>query len=438
MKMPPAINQPKGTVMAESGKINRKVIISGMLGNGLEWYDFALYGHMAFIISKLFFPNTDPTVALLATYGTFAAGFLARPFGAMLFGIIGDKFGRRIALAIAILLMAIPTGLIGLLPTYAEWGIAAPICLIIIRILQGLSMGGEFSGAITYMVEHSPKNRRAISGSAAMASLLMGFLLGSLVTTTFTSIMSVEDFESWGWRIPFLMGIIVGVVGFYIRSHCEESPVYEQAKSDGNLSKRPVRDAFMKHPKNMLQAFSIYLFVTMPFYMLSIYFITFTTKELEQPYADALIINSFTMLAMLVTVPISALLSDKYGRKKVLVAAILLMMAVIYPAFQLMHNHDSFEMILLAQVMMGLALGFYLAPVPALLVECFPTSVRYSGMSLSYNLCAILGGLIPMVSTWLIARTGNIDSIMFIIIGSGLVSLVGLATYRDKWRDDLN
>jgi MHS family proline/betaine transporter-like MFS transporter len=288
------------------------------------------------------------------------------------------------------------------------------------------------------MVEHSPKNRRAISGSAAMASLVMGFLLGSIVTTAFTTMLSTEDFESWGWRIPFLLGIIVGIVGFYIRSHCEESPVYETAKAGGTLSKRPIRDAFAKHPTNMLQAFVIYLFVTMPFYMLSIYFITFTTKQLEQPYGDALLINAFAMLAMLVSIPISAIISDRIGRKKVLIFAIILMMIVVYPAFLLMHDHGNFNSILLGQVMLGLTIGIYLAPVPALLVECFPTSVRYTGMSLSYNLCAILGGLVPLVSTWLIATSCSNDSIMYIIIISGLLSLVGLITYRDKWQDELN
>ena len=418
--------------------INRKVIVSGMLGNGLEWYDFALYGHMAFIISKLFFPSFDPVVGLIATYGTFAAGFLARPFGAVLFGYIGDKFGRRIALAIAILLMAIPTGLIGLLPTYAQWGVAAPICLIIIRILQGLSMGGEFSGAITYMVEHSPANRRAISGSAAIVSLLLGFLLGSLVTTSFASLMSQEDFESWGWRIPFLLGIVVGVVGYYIRSHCEESPVYEAAKKEGSLSKTPVREVFTKHPKAMLQAFTIYLFVTMPFYMLSIYFITYTTKQLEQSYTDALIINAGCLLSMLASVPFAARWSDRVGRKKVLLTGIGLMMLVLYPAFQLMHMHDSFYYILVAQMLLGVTLGVYLAPVPALLVECFPTSVRYSGMSLSYNLCAILGGLTPMAATWLIGATGNNDSIMYILVMAGVLSTIGVLSYTDTWNKPLH
>jgi MHS family proline/betaine transporter-like MFS transporter len=427
----------KWDIMAENKKMNKKVIVAGMLGNGLEWYDFALYGHMAFIISRLFFPSVDPTVALIATYGAFAAGFIARPFGAVLFGYIGDKFGRRPALAIAILMMAIPTGMIGLLPTYAEWGIYAPICLILIRILQGLSMGGEFSGAITYMVEHSPPNRRGIAGSAAMISLVLGFVAGSLVTTAFTSMMSPEDFEAWGWRIPFLLGVVVGVVGFYIRSHCEESPAYEEAKAEDTLSKRPVRDAFTKYPKNMFQAFSIYLFVTLPFYMIAIYFITYTTKQLEQPYSDALLINTFAMLAMGAVMPFAAMVSDRVGRKKVMFFAIGLMMIAIYPLFQLLHAHDSFYSILAAQVMLGMILGIYIAPVPAVLVESFPTSIRYTGMSLAYNFCAILGGLTPMVSTWLIGYTGNNDSIMFIIIGTAVASTIALLTYRDKWQEPL-
>jgi MFS transporter, MHS family, proline/betaine transporter len=418
-------------------KINKKVIVSGMLGNGLEWYDFALYGHMAFIISKLFFPSFDPVVALIATYGTFAAGFIARPFGAVLFGFLGDKFGRKTALSIAILLMAIPTGLIGLLPTYAEWGVAAPVCLILIRVLQGLSMGGEFSGAITYMVEHSPPYRRALSGSAAVFSLVVGFLFGSLVTTAFSSALSPEEFTDWGWRIPFLVGVIVGVVGFYIRSHCEESPAFEAAKQNGTLSKTPLRDAFLKYPKNMAKAFTMYLFVTMPFYMISIYFITYTTQQLEQPYADALRINTAAMLAMLVSIPLSALAADKWGRKNVLIFAIVLMLIIIYPAFLLMHAHDDFYSILAAQVMLGFVLGIYLAPIPTVLVESFPTSIRYTGMSLAYNLCAILGGLTPMLSTWLIGATGNNDAIMYIIIASALASLMGLLTYHDRWREPL-
>jgi MHS family proline/betaine transporter-like MFS transporter len=421
-----------------SEKINRKVIVSGMLGNGLEWYDFALYGHMAFIISKLFFPEIDPTVALIATYGTFAAGFIARPFGAILFGWMGDKFGRRIALAAAILMMAIPTGMIGLLPTYAEWGIVAPICLIVIRVLQGLSMGGEFSGAITYMVEHSPPKKRALSGSAAMFSLVIGFLLGSVVTTLFSSFLSEADFESWGWRIPFLFGIIVGIIGFYIRSHCEESPAFEEAKAENALSETPVRDAFTKYPKNMFQAFTIYLFVTIPFYTVAIYFITYTKIQLNQPASDALTINVAAMASMLITMPFAALLADRIGRKKVLIAAIVILLVSIYPIFQMLnHSGGDFNQILMAQMALGMIIGIYLAPVPALLVESFPTSIRFTGMALSYNICAIVGGLTPAVSTWLISTTGNNDSIMFVLVGSAVASLLGLMVYKDRWQEPL-
>ncbi len=183
----------------------RKVVISGMIGNGLEWYDYALYGHMAAIISKLFFPSDDPFTSLIATFGVFAAGFAMRPIGAILFGYVGDRYGRKTSLAFSILLMAIPTAAIGLLPTYAQIGIWAPILLTVIRLLQGLSLGGEFSGSITFMVEHAPPDKRGIIGSAAVVSLVAGMLLGSLMATIFAKALSPEDFESWGWRVPFLL-----------------------------------------------------------------------------------------------------------------------------------------------------------------------------------------------------------------------------------------
>lgn len=419
-----------------SATMSRKVIISGMLGNGLEWYDYALYGHMALVINKLFFPNVDPFIGLLATYGTFAAGFVSRPIGAILFGYIGDTYGRRAALAIAILMMAIPTGLIGLLPTYAQWGVAAPICLVLIRILQGLSLGGEFSGAITYMVEHSPQHRRAVAGSMSIVSLILGFVLGSLVATAFSSALSVEDFESWGWRVPFLFGIVIGVVGFYIRSHCAESPMYEHAKQSNHLSKTPVRDVFTKCPVPMLQAFAFYLFVTMPFYTISIYFIAYTSKQLGQPYHLAMLINALTMMAMLVSTVIGAFISDRVGRKKVMMASILIMLVLVYPAFQLMQQRE-FYAILIGQTMLGFIHGIYLAPIAAVLVELFPTRVRYTGMALSYNLCAILGGFTPMISTWLINYTGHNTSIMYIIVATAVASMITLLLYRDRWREPL-
>src|SRR6185369_16449120 len=188
----------------------KKVIIAGMIGNGLEWYDYALYAYMTLIISKLFFPVGDESVHLLATLGIFAVGFIARPFGGILFGIIGDKFCRRVSLVAAIFMMAIPTGCIGLLPTYAQIGIWAPILLTLIRVLQGLSLGGAFCGSMTFLVEHAPANKRGLIGSTSIMSLCIGFLLGSLVSILVKAPLSDAQFESWGWRIPFLLGIAIG------------------------------------------------------------------------------------------------------------------------------------------------------------------------------------------------------------------------------------
>jgi MHS family proline/betaine transporter-like MFS transporter len=258
----------------------KKVIASGMIGNGLEWYDYALYGQMAALLGTLFFPAGDAGVQLLATYGVFAAGFVVRPLGAILFGWIGDKYGRKSAMVLAVLMMAIPTGCIGLLPTYSQVGMLAPVLLTIIRLLQGLSLGGEFAGSITYIVEHAPARRRAWAGSASLVSLILGFLLGSLVVNFMLGWLGKEAFEAWGWRIPFLGGIVIGLVGFYIRRFCRESPIYEAAKHDNKISKTPLKTALAQHPAEMAQGFALYLTVTMPFYLASVYFISFTEKHL--------------------------------------------------------------------------------------------------------------------------------------------------------------
>jgi MHS family proline/betaine transporter-like MFS transporter len=415
----------------------RKVVTASMVGNGLEWYDFAIYGHMAVILRDLFFPDVDPVVGLIATYGVFAAGFVARPLGAILFGWMGDKYGRRTALTVAVLMMAIPTGAIGLLPTYEMIGIAAPILLTIIRIFQGLSLGGEFSGSITFMVEHAPKARRGLIGSMSMVSLIIGFMLGSVVANLFSSLLSPEDFQSWGWRIPFILGIAIGFVGFYIRTHCEESPHYEQAKAEGTLSRTPVREAITGYWPQMLEAFAIYATVTMPFYLVSIYFISFTELHLGLSKSQSLTLNTANLLLMLIAFPLSALWSDRVGRKKVLVAVAALMMAMIYPIF-ISFEPGNFWNIALLQAALAVLVGFYIGPVPALLVEMFPTSIRYTGLAIPYNLtAAIFGGTTPMVCVWLISQTGDSSAVAFYVIFCTLLSLTALYYHRDRHQEEL-
>lgn len=415
----------------------KKVIISGMLGNGLEWYDYALYAQMSFIISELFFPGDNEVTKLIATFGVFAVGFLFRPLGAILFGYIGDRYGRRISLVIAILMMAIPTGCIGLLPTYEKIGIWAPILLTLIRIFQGLSLGGEFSGCITYIVEHSPQTKRGIAGSASVVSLIIGFLLGSFVSLLFVKGLSPEDFKSWGWRVPFLLGVVIGLIGMYIRHSCDESPAYEEAKREGHLSDKPVRVAIFEYPGTILKAFCLYISVTMPFYLTSVYLLSFTKTKLGFSADDALFINTATMIVMLFTVIVSAWLSDHIGRKKVMVFAAGFMMFAIFPLFMAM-DVKTFAAVLLAQIILGVIVGIYIAPIPAVLVELFPTSIRYTGMALAYNFAAaIFGGTAPMVCEWLIKETGTYFSIAGYVVVCNIISLTALYLYKDKYKEPL-
>lgn len=456
------------------GKEKRKVVISGMLGNGLEWYDYALYGHMSIIFSKLFFPEGDLGKNLILTFLIFAAGFISRPLGAILFGRIGDKFGRKRALTLSMMLMAVPTGCIGLLPTYEMIGMAAPVLLLFIRILQGLSLGGAYSGSISYVVEHAPPDQRSTMGSIIKLSLVVGFLFGSIISTIVASMLSEEAFYSWGWRLPFFLGVGIGFVGFYIRNHGEESPVYEEAKKSGALSQNPVRDAFFKYPGKMLRAFSSYLFVTIPFYIIAIYMIAYSKNHLGLTEDKALLINSLAMASMLITIFPAARLADKYGRKIVLMLAIVAMIVLSFPLLKTMQtdlvSHTettvikdakgvpvideatgkkktkevtvidqpaTFIYVLGAQIILAMILGWYLGPIPAVLVEIFPTNVRNTGMALSYNICAIIGGFTPSVAEWMIRETTSNMSIVWLLIGAGISSFLAIFSYADRWREPL-
>jgi len=416
----------------------RKIVCAGMIGNGLEWYDYALYGQMALIISHLFFPQGDPAVQLLATYGIFAAGFIVRPVGAIFFGWLGDTYGRKIAMVTAVLMMAIPTGCIGLLPTYESIGIAAPILLTLIRLLQGLSLGGEFSGSITYIVEHAPEGRRGLAGAASLVSLILGFLMGSVVGSVTSAIVGQEAFEAWGWRIPFLLGVVIGLVGFYIRHSCDESPTYLEARDGGQLSKAPVKEALTRYPVPMLQGFCAYMTVTMPFYLVTIYFIGFSERQLDLSTAQSMQLNIINMLVMLFTMPLSAWISDRIGRRKLMMALAALMFVAVMPLFMAFEPGNMLRIGLVQALLAGIV-GLYIGPVAAFLVELFPTSVRFTGMALAYNIAAAaFGGTAPMVCTWLIQQTGTSLSIAGYVMVCNAISFMALASYRDRWNEKLS
>lgn len=414
----------------------KKVVVAGMIGNGLEWYDYALYGHFAVLISQLYFPSDDKFISLIATFGVYAAGFIMRPLGAVLFGIIGDKVGRRSSLAISILLMAIPTGCIAFLPTYAEIGIAAPILLTIIRLLQGAALGGEFTGSITYIVEHADKERRGIAGSTSLISMMIGMLLGSAAAMLCSNLLPKEEFEDWGWRIPFLIGLFIGFIGIYIRSYLHESPMYEEAKKKKEIAKKPISMLFKSYKQNMMVGIGLYIAVTIPFYMLTVFMNTYMSKILSYEYSQTMIINTITMTVILFILPISALVSDQIGRKPVMLYSLVGMLVLAYPIFWLITQND-FMYALAGQVIFAIVLGIYIAPIPAILVEIFPTKVRYSGMALTSNIAAVFGGLCPIISTKLIQSSGNNMVLAYFIIAACLVSLVTMLRYKETYKADV-
>lgn len=410
----------------------KKVISAGMIGNALEWYDFALFVHFIEIISRLYFPAGNDFASKMYTYGAFAAGFFMRPLGAIVFGFIGDKFGRRAALAGSILTMAIPTSLIAILPGYQEIGIIAPICLLIIRLLQGLSLGGEFSGSIAFVVEHAPDDKRGLAGSTAMFSMNIGILMGSAVAAICSNLMEPEIFAAWGWRVPFAIGIVIGLVGLYIRTGLHESPKYEQAKHDGKLSTSPLKEVLFEHRSDLITAVCLYLTVTVPFYTFIGFMKNYLTSVVGVPLAEASLINTISMIIATLFIPFIGYLSDIYGRKIIIKYSAMAVFLLSYPCFMMLSS-NHFYIILVGQTLFGIMVSSYMAPMPTILVELFPTSIRYTGVALSYNISAALfGGTVPAVATAMIEYTGVKESPAIYVMCFAVISLIAIHFLEDR------
>ncbi len=413
----------------------KKVVISGMIGNALEWYDYALYAQFAYIIGLKFFPKTEFVEIL--TFALFAAGFLVRPIGGILFGQIGDRFGRRTALVIGIMMMAIPTAGIGVLPSYESIGIAAPIILAIIRLIQGFSLGGEFSGCIAYIVEHSPDDKRGLAGSASFVSMCIGMLMGVGVANAFSYVLSEEDLLSWGWRVPFIFGLVIGLVGLYIRSHLAESPIYKAAKEAGYLSRTPLRETFTKHWRQLLLAIAIYINVTAPFYTTTV-FMEHIVHKLGYTREQGSIVCAVILVTMTIIFPISAYISDRIGRKPVIITGSILLILGIYPIFIALASMN-YVYAILSQILFAAIIGIYMGPVPTLLVELFPTRVRFTAVAISYNLsAAIFGGTIPMIGATFYKATGTNFALAYYLTGLAIFCLCVIFFYKETYKNNLS
>jgi len=407
-----------------------------MIGNALEWYDFVLYGYFATILGSLFFPKFSTIASLMATFGIFAAGFIMRPLGGIIFGHIGDKTGRKKALLWSIYLMAIPTTLIGLLPTYEQIGWLAPFLLTCIRLSQGLSMGGEFTGSMIFVVENTTENNRGFYGSWVVFSLLIGILVGSGIATSTCYLLSEDQLMSWGWRIPFLLSLIGGLVGSVMRRTMHDPKQYIEAKKHQHGCVNPLVELYRHHFKMIVYVITIELTLAIGFYLIVTFINNFLMALLHFDRVTSLMITTFSMIVMGVTIPLSGWLSDQVGRKAVLIPSALAFVVFSYPLFITMES--GLGGALFAQVALSFFLGVFFAPFPATLVELFPVTVRYSGLSIAHSLSmAVFGGTAPFIATGLILLTHNNAAPALYLGLASLISAIALFFMKDRYKTQL-
>jgi MFS transporter, MHS family, proline/betaine transporter len=408
-----------------------KTVMASLIGNLFEWYDFALFGYFAPVVGKLFFPSGNKAAELIAAFGAFAAGYVIRPIGGLIFGYIGDRMGRKEAMVLSILLMAIPTALIGVLPTYGEIGIWAPLSLMAIRMLQGISMGGNYGGSITFTTEHADPARRGLVGSFTVTSCLVGILAGSGAAALASTVFSEAELMSWGWRIPFIVGILICFVGFYIRRNVPESPEYIASQEAGEIKQNPLKDVFTQHGRTLFRVVLTVMLHDLSFYILLVYMATHLSAQLGLSQGMALTINTISLVVVSIATVTSAWLSDKIGRKAVLSGAAFLFVIGTIPLLKIINTTADPLIILGAQMVLSIAVGGYFGPLPAFMVEAYPTSIRFSAITITTNISGpLFGGASPLLMAYLIDVTGNTMIPAFYLTIGAVISLLVLRTIR--------
>ena len=428
----PALNRPTQRLAAVLP------IVAGTIGNVIEWYDFAVYAYFAPTIGTLFFPSDIPNRSLLLSFGVFGVGFFMRPVGGLFFGHYGDTRGRRNALAATVILMGASTFVIGLLPPYGRIGILAPLSLLALRLAQGFSAGGEWAGVAAFLVEYARPGRRGLTGSWQQVSVGAGFLAGSAVATLLTSTLTTETLTAWGWRLPFLFGLVIALVGLYLRLGLADTPRFRALEESGQVARAPITEAFSAHRRGLLTVVGFTLSGTVAYYVFLAYFPTYVSAVLKLPVREASLINTIGLAVFIVLIPFAGALSDRVGRKPLLLAHAAGCAILGYPLFRLMEATRSFWVILAAQLV-GITLeALFSGPAPAAYSEIFPTRIRYTAISVPYNLAvAAFGGTAPFIATYLVGATGNRLSFTFYLIAAGLVSFVVYLTLTETYRADL-
>ncbi len=408
----------QNSISTQGNVSQKKVILAGTVGNAIEWFDWTIYATFAVFFAKQFFPSDDPTASLLATFAIFAVGFFMRPLGGIVLGIFSDRYGRKAALAATIIMMAGGSLMIGLSPTYESIGIFAPIILVLARLLQGLSLGGEFASAATYLSEMAPKNKRGFYSSFMFFSSAIGILMASGLAWALTSTLTETQMSEYGWRIPFILGAIGGLVGMWIRKSVPDSEMTHKKES----VKNPLVVLIKRHPKETLRIVGISILTTFAFYIFVVYVPTYAIKVLGAEPQTAFAANTVGLIIFMLCQPVFGWLSDKIGRKPQLIVFAVGYLVFFYPIIKWMDG--TFASILLVELFGLVLYALYTAIGPAVMSEQFPTEVRAVGIGAPYNLMvALLGGTTPYVLTWL-QSIGKQDYFYFMVLVGSLLTLI--------------
>ena len=416
-------------------KALRRAATASFMGNFVEWFDYAASGYLATVIALTFFPQTDTTTGLLATFAVFALSFIVRPIGGLVWGHFGDKYGRRSALSWSILIMTLSTFCIGILPTYNHIGLWAPALLLLIRLVQGFSASGEYAGASAFLAEYAPEGKRGFYTSIVPASTAAGLLFGAMFVAGMHALMTVENLHDWGWRLPFLLAAPFGLVGRYIRVHLQDSPKFlemeQRLEAKECATHAPVRELLTVHRRAVMIGIGVTCLNAVAFYLLLSYMPTYLSTEMGMSESDSFIASTVSLATYIGLIFLMGTLSDRYGRKTMLVTASVLFLLLTFPLFGMLGN-PSLLVILMIQIAFGAMLAMNDGTLPCFLAEIFPTRVRFSGFAFSFNVAnAVFGGTAPFIATWLIHMTGNKMAPAWYLLAAAAVALVAMLASRE-------
>ncbi|MBN9735684.1 MULTISPECIES: MFS transporter [unclassified Pseudonocardia] len=416
-----------------TGRVQRRRVAAAvLLGTTIEWYDFQIYGLAAgLVLGQLFFPGADPVAATLAAFGTFAVGFAARPLGGLVMGHFGDRLGRKKMLVLSLSMMGVATFLMGLLPTYASIGVAAPILMVLLRVVQGIGVGGEWGGAVLTAVEYADPKRRGLFGSLPQMGVPAGLFLATLAFLG-VSQLPEEDFLSWGWRIPFLISIVLVVVGLFVRAKLEDTPVFRTVRTEKRTVRAPLADAVRRYPKQLVLGTGLMISTGAYFYIVNAFSLSYAKATQVQTNGTMLLAVLAGSAVAIMALPVLGVLAQQHGRKKLLVVGLALQAIWIFPTFWAIDS-GSAVLVVLAYVVSFLLFAVSYAPQATFITELFDASVRYSASSASYQIGVMLGGAIaPLVATSLVAATGTSSSVSAYVAALSVLSLLCVLAVRQQ------